>query len=64
VPAAVVDENVQFTVYRPNAVRPEVWYPLLAFAHLAERRPDAPPGQPDPLEQVREMAAHALVLQP
>jgi hypothetical protein len=60
VPAAVVDENVQFTVYRPNAVRPEVWYPLLAFAHLAERRPDAPPGQPDPLEQVREMAAHAL----
>ena len=38
-PAAVVDENVQFTVYRPNAVQPEVWYPLLAFAHLAERRP-------------------------
>ena len=52
-PAAIVDENVQFTVYRPNAVQPEVWYPLLAFAHLAERRPDAPPGQPDPLEQVQ-----------
>ena len=59
-PAAVVDENVQFTVYRPNAVQPKVWYPLLAFAHLAERRPDAPPGQPDPLEQVQELAAQAL----
>jgi hypothetical protein len=59
-PAAVVDENVQFTVYRPNAVKPEVWYPLLAFAHLAERRPDAPPTQPDPLEQVRTLAAQVL----
>jgi hypothetical protein len=58
--ATVVDENVQFTVYRPNAVQPEVWYPLLAFAHLAERRPDAPPGQPDPLAQVQALAAQAL----
>jgi hypothetical protein len=57
---AVVDENVQFTVYRPNAVQPEVWYPLLAFAHLAERRPDAPPGHPDPLEQVQRLAEQAL----
>ncbi len=60
-PVAVVDENVQFTVYRPNAVQPKVWYPLLAFAHLAERRADAPPGQPDPLEQVRALAAQAGV---
>ena len=59
-PAAVVDENVQFTVYRPTAVQPKVWYPLLAFAHLAERRPDAPPGQPDPLEHVQELAEQAL----
>jgi hypothetical protein len=56
----VVDENVQFTVYRPSAVQPEIWYPLLAFAHLAERRPDAPPGQPDPLEQVQRLAEQAL----
>ena len=59
-PAAVVDENVQFTVYRPTAVQPKVWYALLAFAHLAERRPDAPPGQPDLLEQVQELAEQAL----
>ena len=36
-PAPRLDENVQFTVYRPQTIRPEVWYPLLAFAHLAER---------------------------
>jgi hypothetical protein len=58
--AAIVDENVQFTVYRPNAVRPDVWYPLLAFAHLAERRPDAPRGQPDPLDLVRALATQVL----
>ena len=58
--AAVVDENVQFTVYRPNAVQPEIWYPLLAFAHLAERRADAPRTQPDPIEEVRALAARAL----
>ena len=42
----VADENVQFTVYRPRAIRPGLWYPMLAFAHLAERRPDAPPEEP------------------
>ena len=55
-----VDENVQFTVYRPHAVRPEIWYPLLAFAHLAERRPGAPANQPDPLDQVKALAQRAL----
>lgn len=56
----VVDENVQFTVYRPRAVRPDVWYPMLAFAHLAERRPDAPADEPDPVEQVKALADQAL----
>ena len=55
-----LDENVQFTVYRPRSVRPGQWYALLAFAHLAERRPDASPDEPDPLEQVREQAARML----
>ena len=31
-----LDENVRFTIFRPKAVRPEAWYPLLAFAHLSE----------------------------
>lgn len=55
-----VDENVQFTVYRPKAVRPNEWYELLAFAHLADRRPDAPADQLDPLEQVRRQARALL----
>ena len=50
-----VDENVQFTVYRRSVVQPARWYPLLAFAHLAERRPDAT----DELDPVREVQAQA-----
>ncbi len=55
-----VDEDVQFTVYRPKAVVPEQWRPLLVFAHLAERRPDAPPGEPDPVAEVRRQAEQVL----
>ena len=58
--AHTVDENVQFTVYRPRAVQPEVWYSLLAFAHLAERRPEADPDAPDPVDEVRRQAAQVL----
>lgn len=56
----VVDENVQFTVYRPRAVCPNRWYPMLAFAHLAERPPDAPPDMRDPMAEVRRQAAATL----
>ena len=58
--APVVDENVQFTVYRPRAIRPGLWYPMLAFAHLAERRRDAPPEEADPIEQVKALAQQQL----
>jgi hypothetical protein len=58
--APVIDENVQFTVYRPRAVQVGAWYPMLAFAHLAERSPDAPPDQPDPVDQVKAWAAKIL----
>jgi serine/threonine-protein kinase len=54
-----LDENVQFTVYRPRAIAPVRWYSLLAFAHLAERRPgelDAP----DPIDEVRHQAEAVL----
>jgi tetratricopeptide (TPR) repeat protein len=57
-PAA--DESVQFTVYRPPIIKPGIWYRMLAFAHLAGRRPDAPPDEPDPLKLVRELAAQSL----
>lgn len=54
-----LDENVQFTVYRPNRVRPQEWYTMLAFAHLSERPPDAPAGF-DPVEEVRKQAGQIL----
>ncbi len=58
------DENVQFTVYQPEALAPARWYTLLAFAHLAQRRPDAPPDEPEPLAEVQRLAARVLAEQP
>jgi hypothetical protein len=55
-----VDDNVQFTVYRPRRIPPEVWCRVLAFAHLAERRPDAAEDAPDPIEEVQRQARQAL----
>lgn len=55
-----VDENVQFTVYRPRVIVPEKWHPLLAFAHLSENRPDAPASEPDPVQEVRRQAEQVL----
>lgn len=53
---APIDENVQFTVYRPTVVLPGVPSSVLAFAHLSERRPDAPPDEPHPLDEVKRQA--------
>ena len=55
-----VDENVQFTVYRPRTLQPEQWSTLLAFAHLSQRRSDGDPDEPDPLEEVRRQAEQVL----
>ncbi len=55
-----LDDHVQFTVYRPRRLAPEAWCTVLAFAHLAERPADAPPGDPDPVEEVRRQARQAL----
>lgn len=55
-----VDENVQFTVYRPRVVQPQKWYDLLAFAHLAEKPADAPAEEPDPVEEVQRQAKQIL----
>ncbi len=55
-----LDENVQFTVYRPKVVQPERWYPLLAFAHLSEPRPDTSLDEPDPIEEMLRQAKLAL----
>lgn len=55
---ARLDENVQFTVYRPNVVDPERWHLLLAFAHLGSRPHDS--TEPDPVQEVHRLAEQAL----
>ncbi len=55
-----LDENVQFTVYRPKVVAPEKWNDLLAFAHLSEKPPDAPADEPDPVQEVQRQAKQVL----
>jgi hypothetical protein len=58
--ALPLHENVQFTVYRPKAVEPSKWYPLLAFAHLEELPPDAAADEPDPIAEVQAQARRVL----
>jgi hypothetical protein len=54
--AHVLDEDVQFTVYRPNTVRPETWYDMLAFAHKTDPSDDASSGVADPVAEVHRQA--------
>ena len=58
-PPSPVDENVQFTVYRPHAIKPGRWETLLAFAHLSDRRP-GDEDQPHPLDESEGQARVAL----
>ena len=60
----LIDKNVQFTVYRPATVVPGTQYSLLAFAHLAKRRPEAPKDEPDPVQEVEHQASQLLKDQP
>ena len=55
-----LSENIQFTVFQPEVIRPQQWYDLLAAAHLEEKRPDAPLEGPEPIEKVREFAKRLL----
>jgi hypothetical protein len=55
-----IDDEVQFTIFRPGAVEPNCWYDLLAFAHLSDRPPDAPLAEPEPIEQVKQKALQLL----
>jgi serine/threonine protein kinase len=59
-PRSIVDEDVQFTVYRPRLVAPLRWVPMLVFTHLATKPADAPADAPDPLEEVERQAEQVL----
>ncbi len=56
----IADSNVEFTVYSPRQIKPEKNYTMLAFAHLARKRDDAPADEPDPIEEMKEQAARIL----
>ena len=55
-----LDENVQFTVFRPRVLEPAKWSTMLVFAHLSERPPEASAEDPDPNEEVNRQAAALL----
>jgi hypothetical protein len=55
-----LDDDVQFTVYRPRCVRPGRWYTALVFAHRTEPVADDALGGFDPIEAVREQAVARL----
>ena len=59
-PAKALDENVQFTVYRPPHLIADQWTDVLFFAHLDDRRPQAPPDSPDPQAEVQRIAESVL----
>jgi len=52
----VAHDDVRFTIYRPRQLVVASWAPLLAFVHLSERRHDAPPNSPHPIEVVLRQA--------
>lgn len=54
-----IDEDVQVTVFRPKALVERQWHRLLAFVHLAARRPNQLDA-PDPVEKVRRIALAEL----
>ena len=76
VPRSDRSEEVQFTVYRPEAVRPMKWYPLLAFAHPPrpeldrvddasetddeDDQQEAREPKPDPIKAVQQQAEERL----
>ena len=56
----LIDEDVQFTVFQPQEVAPEVWCDLLAFAHLGSPRLNTSAEESDPLAEVERQARQIL----
>ena len=56
--ASAVDDDVRFTVYRPQALPPETWATLLVFAHKTGliREPGRPPFDPNTQVEARARA--------
>jgi hypothetical protein len=52
----VIDDDVRFTVYRPQALSPGVWASLLVFAHKTELVVQPGRAPLDPAKQVEDIA--------
>jgi hypothetical protein len=57
---AEVDQDVEFTVYRPRSMAPQQWYTLLAFAHRTELVVARDGSTIDPIEEVTRQASAVL----
>ncbi len=57
---AEVDQDVEFTVYRPRRMAPREWYTLLAFAHRTELVVSGDGRTLDPIEEVARQATAVL----
>ena len=53
---SIVDDDVRFTVYRPQVLSPGVWASLLVFAHKTNLVEEPGRAPVDPNEQVEAMA--------
>ena len=63
-PPSVIDDDVQFTLYRPSRVRPDLWYSMLAFAHRTEPTVDASGQLVHPIDEVEQRAERLLAASP
>jgi hypothetical protein len=55
-PAAPIDNDVQFTVYRPSVLSPGSWEPLIVYVHKSDPLVDPDYGLIYPLEEVKARA--------
>jgi hypothetical protein len=59
-PTTVIDDDVQFSLYRPSTLTPGRWHPVLAFAHKTDLVEDPSGASVDPVEQVAAQARMLL----
>jgi len=59
--SGAVDDQVQFTVYRPEIIPPDIWQTMLAFAHRSQLpRDTAQDAEYDPIVEVARQAQNIL----
>jgi TIR domain/Septum formation len=55
-PGPVVDDDVRFTVYRPQVLYPDEWAQMLVYAHKTDPVVEPGRGPVDPIERVEAQA--------